>query len=129
MRKLLLVLMCLGLMAGCATDINKITGNYADSSAAVKEFAKVTAADWLFGSGIIQGALPEDAVPAWVFAELRKVDAWFEAGEPLTETQLGYMVGVRLRLAGPIIESAIKVYAPGIMGIAQVTTVLAFLGL
>ena len=128
MRKLLLVLLCLGLM-GCATDINKITDNYAESSAAVKLFAKVTAADWLFGSGIIQGALPEDAVPAWVFAELRKVDEWFEAGEPLTETQLGYMVGVRLRLAGPIIESAIKVYAPGIMGIAQVTTVLAFLGL
>ena len=120
-------LLIVGLM-GCSHNINTLSDNYATSSAAVKHFAEITAGDWLFGSGIIQGAIPESAVPAWVFAELRKVDEWAERGE-FTEWELGYMIGARFRLTGPVIKSAIEQYAPQLLGINQVTAVLAFLGL
>lgn len=117
------------LTGGCASSIQSISGSYAQTSVAVKDFAKISANDWLFGSGIIQGALPESALPSWVFEEMRKVDSWFETEGDLCEHQLGYIVGLRIRLAGPLIRAAVEQYAPGILLISEVTAVLAFVGL
>jgi hypothetical protein len=129
MKKRLICVCFIGLfLAGCATSIKDINENYGAMSSEIKAFADLTAQDWLFGSGIIQGALPEDAVPKWVFDELRKVDAWAEAGG-FTEAQLGYMIGVRFRLAGPVVKAAMEVYAPALLGVNEVASVLAFLGL
>ena len=114
---------------GCAGDLQKISQNYAESAAEVKNFAKISSQDWLFGSGIIQGALDQRVLPVWIFDELKKVDGWFQDNAELTEWQLGYMVGVRIRMASPIIKAAIEQYAPGILNIAQVASVLAFIGL
>jgi len=113
---------------GCAGSIADISQNYAANSVAVKDFALIASKDWLFGSGIIRGAIPQEAVPAWVFAELDKVDAWFGQGE-LTEKQLGYIVGLRLRMTGPILKAAIKQHAPGILAYREVLAALSFVGL
>ena len=129
-RKFAAIFMCLALvgLVGCGTSIQTLNQNYATMSADVKEFAKITSQDWLFGSGIIQGALPDYALPAWVFDELKTVDGWAEAGE-FSEWQLGYMIGVRFRLAGPIVKAGIEQYAPHLLGVTEVAAVLAFLGL
>jgi len=127
--KLLLITALVLAVMGCAHGINTISENYAETSQAVKDFAKISAQDWLFGSGVIQGALPEDNLPSWVYDELQKVDAWCESGEVLTEHQLGYTVGLRLRLAGPIIRAAIEQYAPVLLNIPEVVLVLSFIGL
>jgi hypothetical protein len=118
----------LGLSA-CASNIQDITDKYTSSSLAVKQFAKITSQDWLFGSGIIQGALQEPMLPKWVFEELQKVDKWFLDGKELNDWELGYLVGLRIRLAAPIIKAAIEQYAPGILSITEVGAVLAFIGL
>jgi len=130
-RKLAAITIILMLCAvlGCAGSINKASESYTETSAAVKNFAAITAKDWLFGSGVIQGAIPESAVPAWVFDELRMVDAWIEAGEELTDQELGYIVGLRIRLTGPIVKAAIDQYAPALLGIKEVGMVLSFIGL
>jgi hypothetical protein len=116
-------------LLGCATNIQDLTTQYATSSVEVKNFARISAQDWLFGSGILQGALNEQMVPVWIFDELKKVDGWFEVNAELTDWQLGYMVGLRLRMASPIIKTALEQYAPGVLAISQVTSVLAFIGL
>jgi hypothetical protein len=128
--KKLLVILCLVIgLTACAGSIQKATENYTESSAAVKEFARISAQDWLFGSGIIQGALQEPMLPAWVFSELQKVDQWFLEGKTLTDWEMGYIVGLRLRLSGPIIKGAIEQYAPGILSFTEVGAVLAFIGM
>ena len=116
------------LFTGCAGSITHISDNYAQTSVAAKDFALLTSKDWLFGSGIIRGTIPKDALPAWVFSELDKVDAWFGQGE-LTELQLGYIVGLRLRMTGPVLEAAIRQHAPGILMYPEVLMVLQFIGL
>jgi hypothetical protein len=130
MKRLLLIsLVALFGLSACAPSIQRVNANYSESMVAVKEFAKVSAQDWLFGSGIIQGALSEPMLPAWVFAELKKVDQWFIEGKNLTDWEMGYIVGLRLRMAGPIIRGAVEQYAPGILQYAEVGAVLAFIGL
>uniref|UniRef100_A0A6M3L3Z2 Lipoprotein n=1 Tax=viral metagenome TaxID=1070528 RepID=A0A6M3L3Z2_9ZZZZ len=126
--KTIIIILCLSL-AGCAGAVKDIGKDYAAASKELKQFAKITSADWLFGSGIIRGAIPEDALPKWVVSELDKIDAWFEAHTSLTDKQLGYILGVRIRMAAPVIKAAIQQYAPGILSIAEVATVLAFIGL
>ncbi len=116
------------LFTGCAGNITHISDNYAKTSVAAKDFALLTSKDWLFGSGIVRGAIPHDALPAWVFSEMDKVDAWFGQGE-LTELQLGYVVGLKLRMTGPILEAAIRQHAPGILIYPEVLMVLQFVGL
>lgn len=134
LKRLIVLIGCIGLV-GCASSINTISDNYAESSKAVRHLAEISGHDWLFGSGIIQGALNENNAPAWLFEELKKVDAWFidENGnempdKKLTDSQLGYTVGVRFRLSVPIIKAIIQQYAPGILGVTEVKTILAFLG-
>jgi len=130
MKRLLLIsLVAFFCLSACAGSMENLNANYAENSAAVKQFAKLSAQDWLFGSGIIQGALSEPMLPAWVFTELKKVDQWFIDKQELTEWQLGYIVGLRLRMAGPIIRGAVEQYAPGILQYAEVGAVLAFIGL
>ena len=138
MKKVLIVFIVLALAAplgGCTKAIRNIKDAYNEAIPEVREFAEISAKDWLFGSGIIQAALDENLVPNWVFEELRKVDAWFmdAEGNPINATlndfQLGYTVGVRVRLAGPIIKAAVEQYAPGILGIREVVMVLGFIGL
>jgi len=133
MKKVFMIIALAGVVAcvGCATQIKDVAKNYGAASEELKNFARISAQDWLFGSGIIQGAVPEDAMPAWFFEELKKVDAWFEENPKaeLTEAQIGYTVGLRFRMAGPLIKAAIEQYAPGILNITEVGAVLGFIGL
>lgn len=129
---LAVIFMFIGLfLNGCtAVHLAKMNKDYSEMSAVVKDFAKISAQEWLFGSGIIQGSLSEELLPAWVFYDLRKIDEWVKDGsDTLTDFQLGYIVGVRIKMAGPILQAAIKQYAPALLGIQEVVMVLSFIGL
>ena len=128
-HRISLVLVAVMVLTGCASNIQDLTSKYTSSVTAVKEFSKISSKDWLFGSGIIQGAIDQSLLPKWVFDELQKVDSWMLENRELTEWELGYMVGIRLRLAAPVIKAAIEQYAPGILSITEVGAVLAFIGL
>ena len=128
MKRIIVILCLLVLTGGCAASIDNLSANYTESSAAVHQFAKITAQDWLLGSGMLAGALPADSLPAWFFEEMQKVDDWARAGE-FDDWQLGYMMGLRVRLAGPAIKGMIEQYAPALTGITEVAAVLSFLGL
>jgi len=130
MRKLILFVMAGLLLSGCATSIKDMSVDYTDSSTAIREFAKISAADWQMGTGIIMGALGKEALPSWVYTEIGMVNMFIESygADELDDYMLGYMFGLRLRLASPIIRAAIEQYAPGIMDIKEVIGVLTFLG-
>lgn len=126
---LISLVILLSVFSGCATTIMDIQEDYISASASMKDFARITASDWMFGAGIIQGALPSDALPAWVSDEIGKVCLWtYMEGWP-SEYQLGYMTGLRFRLAGPIIRSAIEQYRPGLLDIREVASFLMLFGL
>ena len=129
MKKLFVVMMVVFFTMGCTGSIKNMSQSYSENSQVLQEFAKITAEDWLFGSGIIQGALGKDLLPVWVFDELTKIDTWFRDHEELDNFQLGYIFGVRIRMASPIIKAAIEQYAPGLFYIQEVSAVLAFIGL
>ncbi|MBU2051325.1 MAG: hypothetical protein KKH61_20450, partial [Gammaproteobacteria bacterium] len=126
MKKLILLSLII-LMSGCAASIRDLTADYQESSSAVREFATITAEDWKLGTGIILGAIDKSLLPSWVEEEILAMNAKIDAG-PLNDFDLGYMVGLRLRLGSPILKAAIEQYAPGILGIKEVASVLSFLG-
>ena len=82
-------------------------------------------------------ALLEDKPNAqWVIESLKEVDKWFldedenEIESPtLNSWQLGYILGKRASLTGPIFRLMIEQYAPGIFIILEAGAFLAFLGL
>ena len=124
-----ILIICL-LTTGCISkQVINLSDTFEQDAAAIKHFAVISAKTWQLGSGIIQGALPGDSLPGWVLTELNKIGEWFDTNETLTDFQLGYMVGIRFRMAGPIIKTAIQHYAPGILQVAEVVAVLSFIGL
>ena len=123
---------------GCVStqSIKELSLNYQENSAALKEFAQITADDWLFGSGMIQGALDANLLPAWVFEDLQEIDAWFIAKDGtvitdkvLNEFELGYITGIKFKMFSPLIRGAIEQYAPALLNVAEVVAVLTFLGI
>ena len=122
---------------GCAgpQSIKDMTADYEENSAALREFARITAKDWPLGAGIIMGALEQNQLPALVFTELMLITTWFTDGEgnviepKLNDYQLGYIVGMRLKMTGPVIRGAIEQYAPNLLNITEVVALLAFFGL
>ena len=129
MKKLTGLLVLLLMFSGCAKSITKLSMDYKTSSDAIREFATITAEDWEFGTGMIIGALGTKVLPVWVYEELATVSRAFDSDtEEIDDYILGYMIGLRFRLATPIIEAAIEKYAPGLMQIREVLAVLTFLG-
>ena len=137
MKNLIITIVCaLFLMTGCASSIRNMSGSYQDHSRAIRDFAEISAKDWLFGSGIIQGALDGHPQSKWIIDELKKVDKWFLDGEgkelenvKLDSLKLGKTVGIRFRLMGPVVKASLRQYAPGVLLVTEVITVLSFIGL
>lgn len=136
MKRLIIICVLLLSLTACTGSIQNATKNYSESSVAIKEFARISAQDWLLGSGIIQEALKGRPETEWIIEDLKIIDAWFfdadgnEITDPkLNSLQIGKIVGAKLRLAGPVTIAAIEQFAPGILAYAEVGAVLAFIGL
>ena len=125
------IILTVFLMFGCASSIMDARDDYGEMSVALRDISTLAAKDWVFASGMIQGALDSTMMPSWVFDELKMVDAWFVDGDntELTSHQLGYINGLRMRLTGQLMRGAIEQYAPQLLGIREVAAVLSFIGL
>lgn len=141
MKKLsILLIPLLFLLFGCSTfqskqSIDQFTKDYETNSESVRKLAKVTSKDWVLGAGLIMGSLSQDQMPIWVYEELMTVTEWFMADgkynsdTELNDYQLGYIVGLRFRLFGPIVKAFIEIYMPNLLQVAEVASFLLFFGI
>ncbi len=144
MRKLTVVpiLVVFFFLASCSSfqkqSIDQFTKDYRSSSDSVRALAQTTSRDWVLGAGLIMGAMSEDQLPSWVYKELINVTTWFISPEIATEFntdtelndyQLGYIVGLRFRLFGPIVRGFIELYVPNLLQVAEVASFLMFFGM
>ncbi len=142
MKKVIIITVLIGLfsLVGCSAvttqSMKDFTKNYEENSAAFRELAEITAQDWLIGAGALEALLEGKPNAQWVIDDLGKVNKWFrdedlvEIESPVLDSwQLGYILGIRARLTGPIFRLMIEEYAPGIFNILEAGAFLAFLGL
>ena len=122
--------------AGTTQSMKEFSVNYQENSAAFRELAQITAKDWLIGSGALTALLEGKPNAAWVIEALQAVNVWFydedmkEIENPVLDSwQLGYILGKRASLTGPVFRLMLEQYAPGIFSILEVGAFLAFLGL
>ncbi len=120
MKCLVIGLMCLVLL-GCATTGNQIDlGKWDKQNAAVtRQYAKDLLETWRLNSGFLRGAigdetikrLPCDCVSAWL-----QLDILASAPiEQLTDYQLGYSLGLRVKMLTQLVLEGIRQYAPQAM--------------
>ena len=115
--KRLLAILPLIIFIGCAGNIRDFTATYSEMSLEAKEFAYVSAEDWLFASGAMAAFVPAGELPSWVNEEIEKVNGWFESGEKLTDYHYGYILALRIRLAEPQVLAVLETYTPSILRI------------
>ena len=125
-------------VGGCSTvttqTMKDFTKNYKENSSAFRELAQITAQDWLIGSGALTALLEGRPNAQWVIESLQEINVWFfdedmkEIENPtLNSWQLGYILGKRASLTGPVFRLMIEQYAPGIFNILEAGAFLAFL--
>jgi hypothetical protein len=140
MKKLITVLLMLFFVAGCSAvttqSMKDFSVNYKENSVAFRELAQITAQDWLIGSGALTALLEGRPNAEWVIEALQDVNVWFydedmkEIENPILDSwQLGYILGKRASLTGPVFRLMLEQYAPGIFNILEAGAFLAFLGL
>ena len=134
---ILIVFLFVGGCSAVTTQTMKdFTKNYKENSSAFRELAQITAQDWLIGSGALHALLEGKPNAQWVIESLQEINVWFfdedmkEIENPtLNSWQLGYILGKRAALTGPVFRLMIEQYAPGIFNILEAGAFLAFLGL
>ncbi len=140
MKRLIIFLILSIFFIGCSAiqtkqSIDKFTSDYETSSGAVRKLAEVTSKDWVLGAGLIMGSLSQDQMPIWVYEELMSVTGWFMTDGKynldieLNDYQLGYIIGLRFRLFGPVVRAFIEIYMPNLLQIAEVASFLIFFGI
>ena len=133
---ILLFVFSIGCSAVTTQSMEDFSKNYQENSVAFRELAQITARDWLIGSGALTALLEGKPNAAWVIEALEAVNVWFydeelkEIENPILDSwQLGYILGKRASLTGPVFRLMLEQYAPGIFSILEVGAFLAFLGL
>ncbi len=133
---ILIVFLFVGCSAVTTQTMKDFTKNYKENSSAFRELAQITAQDWLIGSGALTALLEGKPNAQWVIESLQEINVWFfdedmkEIENPtLNSWQLGYILGKRASLTGPVFRLMIEQYAPGIFNILEAGAFLAFLGL
>ncbi len=142
MRKIriITVLIVFVFLVGCSAvttqSMKDFSKNYQENSVAFRELAQITAQDWLIGAGALTALLEGKPNAEWVISSLQEVNVWFydenfeEIKNPVLDSwQLGYILGKRAALTGPVFRLMIEQYAPGIFNILEAGAFLAFLGL
>jgi hypothetical protein len=123
-KSLLLYALCAMLfaffMAGCAGtrgDIVKITEEDKLNAETSRTAAENLLSTWSINSGFIRGSLGPDrmnALPMGVVKAMDELDI-LAAKTTWTDFELGYSLGLRVRLLSEIVAQALKLYAPEVM--------------
>ena len=138
--KLILILMAVFIMVtvGCGAikpkEIRKV-------SAEVDEIARIMAQDWVKVSGALHGLLGDKLSQA-TLADIEKIDGWFKTDgkwipdkdikahvKQMGHWKIYYIASIRVGHIGEVVKTAMETYAPGLMGIPQVVSFFAFVGM
>ena len=121
MKRILLTLilvMVLGLgCVGMRGDIVKITEEDKLNAETSRIAAKNLLSTWAVNSGFIRGSLGPDrmnALPMGVVKAMDELDV-LAAKTIWTDFELGYSLGLRVRLLSEIVAQALKLYAPEVL--------------
>jgi hypothetical protein len=124
MKKILSFLMlgaiCFLFVTGCGAirkDLIQITEQDKLNAVASRTAAQNMLSTWLINSGFIRGSLGPDrmnALPVGVVKALDELDA-LAGKKEWTDFELGYSMGLRVRLLSEIVAQALKLYAPEVM--------------
>lgn len=118
------VLLCLVFVLVCSSSCAWLRKSLVDLSAedvknagATQAIAKNLLSSWPVNSGFIKGALGSkiNELPAHVVSAIGELDALAKKSGDLTAEELGYSVGLRVRMLSGIVQEAIKLYAPEII--------------
>jgi len=138
MKKLWILLAIVFAMSGCVTGTQPNINALKQISEALDPYVETLAKDWPKASGAIRGALDPGCLPANILEKMNEIDSWWKdddgnwipSGEIcLNEYQRWYIAGARIAQMGPILQTIIQQYAPGLLALPQVMAGLAFLGL
>jgi hypothetical protein len=122
MRTKLFVLMTvvIFLAVGCGAtrkDLIKIANEDVTNAETSKEVAGKFLKTWSINSGFVRGALGPDrmnALPVGVVNAMDELDV-LAAKTNWTDFELGYSLGLRVRLLSEIVAQALKLYAPEVL--------------
>ena len=109
-----------GPLAGCAVtrgDLVKITEEDLLSAETSRTAAKNLLLTWSVNSGFVRGALGLErmsALPVGVVKAMDELDV-LAAKTTWTDFELGYSLGLRVRLLSEIVAQALKLYAPEVL--------------
>lgn len=117
--KKIFILIFLPLFLGC-TAMQKSIINLSKTDIKNAETSRVLATNllstWKINSGFIRGALGDriNKMPAEIVKAMDELDKISEQTE-WNDFELGYSLGVRVRLLGDLILNCLKVYAPDVL--------------
>lgn len=119
MKKFILIIMILFLLSGCA-EMRKSIIQITEEDKLNAETSKVAAMNmlstWLINSGFVRGSLGDrlNQLPVGVIKAMDELDA-LAVKTQWTDFELGYAIGLRVRLLTEIVAQAIKLYAPEVL--------------
>lgn len=121
MKKGVLVFLMLAMVmfSGCSQIYEltqKTTTIDLQNAEASRNMAKAFLLTWKLNSGFIRGALGPNmgSLPAQTVAAMDELDKLAEK-QDLNDYDLGYSLGLRVRMLGQIVNEAFKIYAPEIL--------------
>ena len=109
-----------GPLAGCAVtrgDIIKITEEDKLNAETSRSAAKNLLSTWAVNSGFVRGSLGLErmsALPVGVVKAMDELDV-LASKTTWTDFELGYSLGLRVRLLSEIVAQALKLYAPEVL--------------
>ena len=136
--KAILILMILFIMAGCNAIKPKSIQKVSDE---VDKIAIFMVQDWPKVSGALQGLLGDKLSQA-TLDDIKKIDGWFKKdGKWLSNKKIAahvnrmpywkiyYIAAIRVGHIREVVKTAMETYAPGLMGIPEVISFFAFIGM
>lgn len=120
MKKILLMLALAAILSfGCASmgkGIIDIANEDAANAEISKEVANKFLKTWSINSGFVRGSLGDriNQLPVGVVKAMDELDA-LAAKTSWTDFELGYSLGLRIRLLSEIVAQALKLYAPEVL--------------
>lgn len=116
------IVLCLLLGSGCAwfrRAALRLSEEDLRNAETSRRVARDLMTTWPINSGFIRGALGPDIahLPTEAVEAMEDLDELCEKQDEYTDFDLGYSLGLRVRLAGAIVKEALKQYAPDILGL------------
>jgi hypothetical protein len=118
MKKIIILILAFGLI-GCGTirgSLISISEEDLKNAETTRVVAQNLLKTWKINSGFIRGSLGDriNQLPKGVVLAMEELDALADK-TTWTDFELGYSVGVRVRLLGELVAQALKLYAPEVL--------------